>query len=389
MTTAELIKKREEEQNKPLQESQPATSPFGGMNMAEARMAGNNVDQAETFGGKSESQAQPVADADNKPSNNTPLYDAGVKLGSLGNTEKTLKGQSPISTPEYEKFRNEVIGAQLFDVETEEQKKARERRDFIKQGLTGFTEGLSALANLYYTTKGAPSQKQVSQMPELSKRLYAERLERDKNLENFRAWQRAKADKTEERAWQEAFYNKKQEDAIKMAEAKAKNESAEKVAERKFKVLFEGLKHTNKKELANLNDKLRKGQITYQEALKLANKIAYDKTGGRVADSVVSSDGSVLTRNSKLTDNEMKQIVMAYVDDLSPWTKVKEDMYGGKEEKIDYREAFADAAESGLIPTDELIKRGFKQAKSSGNDYDQYEMDDDDEDEDFSDYERK
>ena len=40
-------------------------------------------------------------------------------------------------------------------------------------------------------------------MPELSKRLYAERLERDKKLENFRAWQRAKAEKDADRAYQE------------------------------------------------------------------------------------------------------------------------------------------------------------------------------------------
>ena len=114
--------------------------------------------------------------------------------------------------------------AEDFGVETPEQAAARERRDFIKQGLTGFTEGLSALANLYYTTKGAPSQTLVSQMPELSKRLYAERLERDKKLENFRAWQRAKADKEEEREYNLNLFNLKQEAADKAAEKKAKIE---------------------------------------------------------------------------------------------------------------------------------------------------------------------
>lgn len=196
MTTAELIKKREEEKNKPLQETKMPVNvpPVGGMSMSEARMVGNGVEPTE------------VADAaSSKPADAVSLYDAGVKLGNLGNTENVLKGKTPISTPEYEKFRNEVVGAQLFGVETEEQKKARERRDFIKQGLTGFTEGLSALANLYYTTKGAPSQKQVSQMPELSKRLYAERLDRDKKLEDFRAWQRAKAEKDADRAYQDAL----------------------------------------------------------------------------------------------------------------------------------------------------------------------------------------
>lgn len=188
MTTAELIKKREEEKNNPKQTVTPsimgAPKPVEGLNMAEARMAGNSD-------ASSESSKKPL---------NTPLYDAGV---SLADVEKEAAVKNPITSPEYERFRNEVIGAQQFGVETEEQRKARERRDFIKQGLTGFTEGLSALANLYYTTKGAPSQKLTSQMPEISKRLYAERLERDKKLENFRAWQRSKADKDADRAYQE------------------------------------------------------------------------------------------------------------------------------------------------------------------------------------------
>lgn len=208
MTTAEIIKKREEEQNKPPQETKKSVNvpPVGGMNMAEARMAGNS-------------------DIPTEPSHpiNTPLYDAGVSLANVAKDAAINKIKStPITSPEYERFRNEVVGAQQFGVETPEQAAARERRDFIKQGLTGFTEGLSALANLYYTTKGAPSQELTSQMPELSKRLYAERLERDKKLENFRAWQRAKADKEEEREYNLNLFNLKQEAADKAAQKKAK-----------------------------------------------------------------------------------------------------------------------------------------------------------------------
>lgn len=208
MTTAELIKKREEEQNKPPQETKKSVNvpPVGGMSMAEARMAVNS-------------------DIPTEPSHpiNTPLYDAGVSLANVAKDAAINKIKStPITSPEYERFRNEVVGAQQFGVETPEQAAARERRDFIKQGLTGFTEGLSALANLYYTTKGSPSQKLTSQMPELSKRLYAERLERDKKLENFRAWQRSKADKEEEREYNLNLFNIKQEAANKAADKKAK-----------------------------------------------------------------------------------------------------------------------------------------------------------------------
>lgn len=218
MTTAELIKKREEEQNKPPQETTKSVNvpPVGGMSMAEARMAGNGVPITETAA----SEVQAASTTTNPVS----LYEIGKHnaTANIKEGENVLKGKTPISTPEYEKFRNEVIGAQQFGVETPEQAAARERRDFIKQGLTGFTEGLSALANLYYTTKGAPSQKLTSQMPELSKRLYAERLERDKKLENFRAWQRSKADKEEERAYNLNLFNIKQEAANKAADKKAK-----------------------------------------------------------------------------------------------------------------------------------------------------------------------
>lgn len=220
MKTADLIKKREEEKDEPIQATSTTASvpPVGGMSMAEARMAGNGTSPSET--------ATTDVQATSTTTNPVSLYEIGKQNAStnIGESEKMLKGTnvSPISTPAYEKFRNEVIGAQQFGVETEEQKKARERRDFIKQGLTGFTEGLSALANLYYTTKGAPSQTLVSQMPELSKRLYAERLERDKKLENFRAWQRSRADKEEERAYNLNLFNLKQESADKAAEKKAK-----------------------------------------------------------------------------------------------------------------------------------------------------------------------
>ena len=279
MTTAELIKKREEEQNKPLQENQPAANPFGGMSMAEARMAGND-----------DSQTQPVADTDNKPSNSTPLYDAGVKLGNLGNTEKELKGQSPISTPEYEKFRNEVIGAQLFDVETEEQKKARERRDFIKQGLTGFTEGLSALANLYYTTKGAPSQKQVSQMPELSKRLYAERLERDKKLENFRAWQRNQAEKKEERAYQD----KVRGEELAFREKQARENL------RRWELEFEEAKKRNatQAEIQRIELAMKQAQQEYDNAYK-EKTLAETKRHNQAMESTAAIKASGSTTGSK------------------------------------------------------------------------------------------
>ncbi len=220
MTTAELIKTKEEVKNNPQPVATPAVTPTAAkpaedVGMAEARVAGNSDGQQ------------------TKPENaGSPLYEAGVKLGNLGNTENALKGKSPITTPEYEQFRNEVIGARMFGVETEEQKKKRERADFIKQGLVGLTDGLSSLANLYYTTKWAPNQKREAQLPKLQQQLYKERLERDKKLENFRTWQRAKAEQKDEREYNLNLYNMKQDADAKRAAQKAKADAQ--AAEIKF-----------------------------------------------------------------------------------------------------------------------------------------------------------
>lgn len=220
MTTAELIKNKEEMKNNPQSVATPAVTPTAakpaeGVGMAEARVLGNSDGQQ--------------ASSENVGS---PLYDAGVKLGSLGNTESAMKGKSPITTPEYEKFRNEVIGARMFDVETDEQRKKRERADLIKQGLVGLTDGLSSLANLYYTTKWAPNQKRETQLPKLQQQLYNERMERDKKLGNFRAWQRAKANKDDERGYNLNLYNMKLDAEAKKAAQKAKADAQ--AAEIKF-----------------------------------------------------------------------------------------------------------------------------------------------------------
>ena len=225
MTTAELIKKRAEGQTNPVQ---PEVQPV--------------FERQSTTMGDNEGFSTPVENVSEPKSNPVSLYEIGkgIKENASIKPDEVLKSTTlnPIKTPEYEKFRNEVIGANMFGVETEEQKKKRERADFIKQGLTGFTEGLSALANLYYTTKGAPSQKYTSQMPALQERLYRERLERDKKLENFRAWQRAKAIRDEDKAYQDAirkeqaeenrrrwdYTAKKQDEATAKADARYKEE---------------------------------------------------------------------------------------------------------------------------------------------------------------------
>ena len=350
MTTAELIKKREEEQNKPL---------VGGMSMAEARMAGNGVPITET--------AASAVQAASATTNPVSLYEIGKHnaTANIKEGENVLKGKTPISTPEYEKFRNEVIGAQQFGVETPEQAAARERRDFIKQGLTGFTEGLSALANLYYTTKGAPSQKLTSQMPELSKRLYAERLERDKKLENFRAWQRSKADKEEERAYNLNLFNIKQEAANKAADKKAKRDVL--LAEIKNQL---ELGKIDKKKAADLELQVAKAKSAQDlEKIKFGYDVALKKTTSASDDKVVDSvqvGEDVYTRNTRLTDNELRTLAK-YTQHPEEFTTVEDgDMLSGKpgKEVFDWKSAAINAINSGNVPVEVLEQMGFKKGAS-------------------------
>lgn len=216
MTTAELIQKREEEQKKPLQEQKPDLT---GME-AKSNPADVTMRKVDNETNNKAMAQEAIAKNGNvpMPGEKVSLYDAGMNNPGPNNMKDART--SPITSPEYEKFRKEVIGAQQFGVETEEQRKKRERAEAIKQGLVGFTEGLSALANLYYTTKGAPSQKLTSQMPDLQKRLYEERLERDKKLEKFRDYIRGKADLEETRSYQEKLTaeNRAYQDGIRKAQ---------------------------------------------------------------------------------------------------------------------------------------------------------------------------
>lgn len=239
MTTAELIKKRQEEKDKPLKENptsftsmttKPDPSNIEGMKTSGDDSVNQQVAQDLNHAYEIERQidanegkqgAVKVSQAGKealmqRPDDAISLYEIGKNTAGI----KSVKDMaaSPLKTPEYDDFRKQVIGEKHFGVESEEDAAKRERRDYIRQGLTGLTEGLSALANLYYTTKWAPNQKFNSQMPALQQRLYQERIERDKKLENFRNWQRGEAAKDAERAFQEKLFNKRQQAANKAAE---------------------------------------------------------------------------------------------------------------------------------------------------------------------------
>ena len=308
MTTAELLKKREEERNKPLlEDTKPSFTSMtekpdpnniegmkAGMSNAErgelvkdyhyAKETERNMDAAAL-----DPNAVKVSEAGKealmeRPKEGVSLYDIGKSFQGSANKAMATANTSPLKTPEYDDFRKQVIGEKHFGVESEEDAAKRERRDYIRQGLTGLTEGLSALANLYYTTKWAPNQKLVSQMPALQQRLYQERMERDKKLENFRKWQRGQAEKDADRAFQERLLNKRQEAEAKKEEREwaYRTKQAEENLRRweaEFKAAQE--RHASDAELKKIQLQMQQAQQEFDNNLKkqqLAETIRHNKT---------------------------------------------------------------------------------------------------------------
>lgn len=364
MTTAELIQKREEEQKKPLQEQKPDLTGMA----AKSNPTDVTMQKIDNEANNKAMAQEAIAKNGNvpMPGEKVSLYDAGMNNPNTNNMKDART--SPITSPEYEKFRKEVIGAQQFGVETEEQRKKRERAEAIKQGLVGFTEGLSALANLYYTTKGAPSQKLTSQMPDLQKRLYEERLERDKKLEKFRDYIRGKADKKEERDYNLNLYKLKQEDERKKVAQKAKYDGQA----AKIKYLYE-LGLIDAKKAAEMEKQIGKAKLdkeieSFRQANRVALKTAPSYDDKKVVDSAIGSDGNIYTRNSKLTDNEAMQIAQSSVPDDEMQAFVTKELSGYDPvsaqpvytTKTDWRAAAAYALQKGYVSPEKLEQMGFK-----------------------------
>ncbi len=92
--------------------------------------------------------------------------------------------------PKKVKSLEELTGimAPPYKEETAEEKAAREKRDAARIGWAGMLDGLNALSNLYYTTKGAPSQKLgngalAPVMADINEKEKLRRVQADKNRE--------------------------------------------------------------------------------------------------------------------------------------------------------------------------------------------------------------
>ena len=113
--------------------------------------------------------------------------------------------------------------------ETEEERKKRERREKSKKIIAAVGDGLMALSNLYFTTRGAPNMydhKEASQLTPLQEKLEKLKAERQANADKYLQYSLKIGDAQNERAKTLREMEAEQERA-KLAREKAQREQEE------------------------------------------------------------------------------------------------------------------------------------------------------------------
>lgn len=179
-------------------------------------------------------------DKDNKPI----FVDADADVATPKITPKTTDTAPSTTTPatdgvEYHTYRD--ILAKLAPQTSDEEKRKKMRRERRKAIVSALGDGLSALSNLYFTTKGAPDQGLKPGMTDAAK----------KRMDDLRAqWQKEK-DKYQDLMLKGLEMDREQGNWLKSYELQ---KNADKRAEEKFAKEMPMLE----KEMAMLDEKIRK-----------------------------------------------------------------------------------------------------------------------------------
>lgn len=207
-------------------------------------------------------------DENNKPI----LVNADADVATPKITPKTADTAPSTTTPstdgeEYHTYRD--ILAKLAPQTSDEDKKKQMRRERRKAIVSALGDGLSALSNLYFTTKGAPDQGLKPGMTDAAK----------KRMDDLRAqWQKQK-DKYQELMlkglemdreqgnWLKSYELQKNADKRAQKELTLKEEEWEK----KKPILAQELEK-NKQELAKLERENNIGNATWEEEVALHKK---------------------------------------------------------------------------------------------------------------------
>lgn len=255
-----------------------------------------------------------------------------------------------------------------YKEETPEEKAQREKREQIKVGFTGLMDGLNALSNLYYTTKGAPSQQLQGAMPAVVGNIREqEALRRAQEQANRKAefdWNKAMADYELERSlkamqW-DADKSKEQrthERAIDMENLQHENTMKEIGARGENTINAENLRQKGRAALLQARINANMAKEMFRQAQITA------RSGNRTTSSqrtIMLSDGKVYDYD-KSKEGALLGIYQEFYDSLDDKTKMVFRQAKTSTQKIALLQEYAK-----MYPDfDEEIKRaiGAKKAK--------------------------
>ena len=184
--------------------------------------------------------------------------------------------------------------------ETEEERKKRERREKSAKIVSAVSDGLQALSNLFFTTRGAPNMydhKEASQLTPLQEKLEKLRAERQANADKYLQYSLKIGDAQNERAKTLREMEAQQERA-KLAREKAQREQEE-------HGWLAALQHDKQREQAGKATKAEQEAITAEEEAKNApalykEKVKTERNRGRAY--VASAINSYASANEHNTN---------------------------------------------------------------------------------------
>ena len=240
--------------------------------------------------------------------------------------------------------------------ETPDERRKRERREHLGQVFANLGNLIGNAAQLYYTAKGAVP-------ADLNAGAFAEN-ERMRRIKEKRDALKARQDAILAEAKGDDIRNAYN---IRLAREKAVADAAEKQKGRDLDLLKWNMKLKADKDKADADRKLKEQQAKETGRHNRAMEANAARAQDKIVDSVIGADGNIYTRNTRLTENEARQIVNSTGlngEDLRPFItrKVTQGDYGQQTviEEVDWMAAAAYALENGMVYPEELRSRGFK-----------------------------
>lgn len=280
----------------------------------------------------------------------------------------TKETQSPVSATdtdmpdpsEYHQFQD--LYSQLYEKPiTPEEEDRRKRAASAVEGVGHLGNVLSAFSNLIFTGKGAPSQ-ELPKVPNSRLQTFEDRIAEKRRM-YASGLMGAKARDLQD--WKDAYtmrYNQK----------KAIDDRAMELMKLNTNMNLQQARLQAQQDIAAKRAEETKRHNQAMESIGWTNAQTAKTNKDKVVDSAMSDDGTIYTRNTKLTDNEAMQIVQSSGlngEDLDSFTTgVTVDVYGKPVPgtgRVDWRAAAAYALQKGMVSGEELERRGFKTEDSS------------------------